>query len=738
MAGRQEVFESSMNAGDSAAWDQQWDKAVEAYMMAVREFPTSTIACNSLGYALFQVGRLEDSLKVYLQAHKLDPDDPLPVERSADVLERMGRVNEAAKQYLTVAEIYLAQRDLEKAISNWERATRITPGLIRIHQKLAMAYERTGQKSEAINEYLKLAFHFQSASKDDLAIQVLERALRLDSKEPRVLNAMTAVRSQKPISPSLLEAPTKSQVRATDEVTFDYDPEIADADARGPIGVAVEHGLALLAAEVFESGMLDLGSTNAIQAIELHRASISQEAIGAYQRAEAAGFRSGALLFNLGALLVEAKRWDEGIKYLTQVSADHTLNAGANHALSLCYIGKKQWREAARCLVNALRLVDLSLALDDDEAGELTELYNRVGALVDQADPITLENFSQRLAPMLTGPDWKRRVAHTRNVLETIISKKGSLGEFKDEGVIESMNRIERYVAQRRYTIAMDEAHQILQAEPDYLAAHLKIAQILMDQSHVEQAIAKYNLIARTYLLRGDQQKASEILNEVIKVAPADVSLRLNLIELLEQQERWSEVLDQYIELAETYYELADASSARTTYDQAIKLAQRTNAPQEKIIQILHKLGEIDLERVDLRGAMRTYQRICELKADDVKARRKLAELNYRLNNPVQGIQEIDQLLQIYARQKRPDLILEVLEEQIEAYPNDMGLRARLGGVYQQMHQADKAVEQFEELRLLQTSAGLLEEAKQTIRRIISLQPPTVAQYQELLQQMGG
>jgi tetratricopeptide (TPR) repeat protein len=72
--------------------------------------------------------------------------------KSADVLERLGRLKEGAQQYVNVAEIYLAQRDLEKAIGNWERATRLSSGLVQIHQRLALAYERTGQRKNAIRD----------------------------------------------------------------------------------------------------------------------------------------------------------------------------------------------------------------------------------------------------------------------------------------------------------------------------------------------------------------------------------------------------------------------------------------------------------------------------------------------------------------------------------------------------------------------------------------------------------
>ena len=135
---------------------------------------------------------------------------------------------------------------------------------------------------------------------------------------------------------------------------------------------------------------------------------------------------------------------------------------------------------------------------------------------------------------------------------------------------------------------------------------------------------------------------------------------------------------------------------------------------------------------------MQTFQKIVEIDPNDVAARRRIVDINYRMGNSVQGIQNLDQLLQIYARQQRPNMIVDVLEELSGAYPDDMGLHHRLGGVYASMGQSDNALAEFEHLRKLQTDAGLRQEANETIKRIIELNPPNVAEYQQLLQQMGG
>ena len=217
-----------------------------------------------------------------------------------------------------------------------------------------------------------------------------------------------------------------------------------------------------------------------------------------------------------------------------------------------------------------------------------------------------------------------------------------------------------------------------------------------------------------------------------------DVKLHRSLIDLLQGKERWDEVLDQHIDLADAYYQLGDLEAARATYQAAIQLAERVNSPAEKTIRILHRLGDIDVSMFDLRQAMRTYEQIRRLDPNDERARRMLVDLNYRLNDPVSAVRELDGLLRVYARQRRAGQIIKVLEEQVTRYPQDMALRSRLAAVYRQTGSIDKAVEQLDSLAELQLEAGLHNDALVTIRRIIALNPPQVNDYRRLLKQLSG
>jgi Flp pilus assembly protein TadD len=90
-------YQQHMEAGDSAAWDHDWSAAIEAYSNAVKTKPDDADAHINLGLALLNDGQLDNALKVYRRAHQLAPTDPVPLERTADVLEKMGQLKEAAQ-----------------------------------------------------------------------------------------------------------------------------------------------------------------------------------------------------------------------------------------------------------------------------------------------------------------------------------------------------------------------------------------------------------------------------------------------------------------------------------------------------------------------------------------------------------------------------------------------------------------------------------------------------------------
>ncbi len=753
MPGNREAYENAMNAGHNAAWDLEWMSAVAAYGRAVQEFPEDPEAHIHLGLALLEMGRLEDALKVYNRAHHLAPNDPIPLEKSADVLERMGRLREAATQYINVSEVYLGQRDLDKAIGNWERATRLTPGLIPIHAKLAQAYERIGDKKKAIREYLTLAFNFKRVNDLEKAIKATQRALRLDKNNPQVLNTLRALETGGDILPPTDEA-TGVPARSA---SFDRDAKTGkratqsrtslvigtgESDPLGPVGEAMTHALNLLATYIMEGNALDAAS-DALAAMEAHRQGDYDRAIQAYQKAEPR-LRHPALKLNIGVLLMLRDRSAEATKPLMEVVGHPQLGAGALHALGQAAFKTGRQRDACRFLIQSLQTVDTNLTVDADEAAELTGTYRELLNALNSVNDEVLANINRRFIELLQGKDWKQRVADTRRQLSETMEEQGVKGVLdilaaeRGDKLSEAVGAIDRYLRRGQLTLAMDEAHRAVEFSPSYLPIHTRMAEIMVREGRMRPAIQKYNVVAKAYLARGENDRAAAILTEVLQMAPLDVSIRESLIDLLETEEKWSEVLDQTVDLADTHHQLGNVDMSRETFQAAERLANRVGAPVDKTVRIKHRLADLEQARLDLRRAQKMYEEIITISPDDERAHRMLVDMNYRQGNQIEAIRRLDKLLSVYARNKQISRITQLLEELVVLYPNDMGLRSRLAQIYKQLGRTHDAIVQLDALGELQLEAGLHKEAANTIRQIVQLSPENVEDYRRLLGQLGG
>ena len=747
MSEEREAYDQYMNAGHDAAWDQDWAKAIQAYRRAISELPEDAEAHIYLGTVLLNGERFEDALKVFKRAYQLAPDDPIPLEKSADVLERMGRLKEAAQQYVNVSEIYMSQGDLNKAIDTWERATQLTPGLVAVHARLARAYERIGDKKKAIHEYLTLAFNFRRMEETEKAIKAVERALRLNKRHAQALNILRALRAGEEIRPIEDDEDEEVPEEASDfdifQDTSDVREEVGEAHPLGPIGEAMDDALGLLAGFVMETGTLDASRSDAMQALEFQRQELIPEAIEAYQHAEAK-LRHPALKLNLGGLLLLNDRPDEAVKHLGEAVMDPQLSAGAYHGLGQAYFQLGDQKKAVRYLIRGLQAVDTNLAVSQDEVAELTAVYDRVQGALDGRSDEALTPVNERFISLLGGADWKQRIAETRRHLEEIIQDQGegALVDFLEtEGadeLAELVAAIDRYIRQNLLTLAMDEAHYAVEKMPTYLPIHVRMAEIMMREGRIRQAINKYNMVAKSYMVRGEKDRSASILGEVLEMAPLDVNVRSSLISLLEEEERWDDVLEQYVGLADTYHQLGNFDLTRSTYARAEQLANKTDAPVEKRVEIKHHIADLDQMRLNTRGAQKMYEEILVMVPEDEKAHRMLIDLYYNQGNQVEAVKRLDRLLGLYAKQKQINRITLVLEELVKHYPNDAGLRSRLSQIYKRLGRKRDAIEQLDALGELQIEAGLHEDAVDTIRRIITLEPEHVEDYERLLEQLGG
>ena len=205
MSGNQEAFHTAMNQGHSSAWDQNWPDAVSFYRKALDEFPNDPMALISIGLAFLEMKDFESALTQYQKASAISPNDPVPYEKMAYIYESMGRNRESIKVGMQAAELQLRARDVEKSIESWVHVIMLDPENLNARTRLAMIYDKMGRKQEAAGEYLSAASLMQAAGDTAKAIQAVRYCLQIAPDNIEVQNAMKLLKSNehlpKPIRP---------------------------------------------------------------------------------------------------------------------------------------------------------------------------------------------------------------------------------------------------------------------------------------------------------------------------------------------------------------------------------------------------------------------------------------------------------------------------------------------------------------------------------------------------------
>ncbi|MCH7663380.1 MAG: tetratricopeptide repeat protein, partial [Chloroflexi bacterium] len=259
MTNDQAAFQTAMDQGSSAAWDQRWDLAAEHYREALEQVPDHTQALMNLGLALYELENFDDSLACYERAAQLLPGDPAPVEKTAQIFERTGKLRQSAKQSISAADMYLNLKDAEKAVENWTRVVQLFPEHLDAHSRLALVHERLGRRPQAITEYLAVASLQQHEGKQPEALETLNRALKLNPKSKEVAQALELLKSNKMLAkPTRQRGATgplqmaKIQQKSSPSQT-NYDEGEAVKETHDPITEASQKALGVLAERIFDS-----------------------------------------------------------------------------------------------------------------------------------------------------------------------------------------------------------------------------------------------------------------------------------------------------------------------------------------------------------------------------------------------------------------------------------------------------------------------------------------------------
>jgi tetratricopeptide (TPR) repeat protein len=746
-----------MKRASSYAWDKQWSKAIVEYKQALAEFPDDLTALVSLGMAYLESRQLEEALSAYQKASQLTPDDPLAWERVADVQERLGHLNEASKTYAAMANIYIEKKAMGKAIETWLRATRLAPDHLGAHLSLAEAYAKQGKKRAAIEERLTVARILQKRGQTEKAIQQCRLALELDPRSTQAYATLEALRAGErveKVKPTLIP----------DAIEMSEAKKIEEEEEGSPVETARQKALMELAEMLFEEHpvedavadvttfiegrgareatlRLTQGQIDTIlaQAIDSQTRGEIDKAIANYSRLVEAGVDQPAIYFSLGLLSREKMQLDETIRGLSLTTRHPEYGLASHFVLGECYRTQGKIEDALEHFVEVLKIIDLQTA-QRDQADDLIQLYDSLAeSYKAQGDRDKAITFLDSLVNFLSGKGWQDKVLEARRRLDSVAEKgvTRSLAEILEvpgsEEVLASMAMSQAYMRRNMLLTAIEEIYRAIEMAPGYLPLHLRLAEVFVRQERLEEAITKYMAVAEVYYMRGDDRQAIGVYKRVLKMSPMDVNVRAAMVNLLVNRGEIDQALEQYMSLANDYYQLAQIDEALEKYNEALNLTSRASKERTWKVQILHKIGDINLQRVDWRRATAAYEEIKALSPDDEKVRLRLFDLYQKQGQINKALAELKELVKYYEAKGQLQKALSLLKDAIQSRPQEMSLRALLARVYTQQGRKQEAIAELDALGEMQLEAGLRDEAMQTVEQIIALEPANVEAYRQLL-----
>src|ERR1700676_1771860 len=134
-----------------------------------------------------QQGKMPQAIAEYQHILKNEPKDQVTLMTVGDLLVRQGETFRALEYFERLAQVFLAEGFVSKAIAIYKKIAKLAPEETRPVERLAELYVQQGVLSEAPPIYFELAELHQRAGRQRQAAALLHKLLEAEPDNLRVL-----------------------------------------------------------------------------------------------------------------------------------------------------------------------------------------------------------------------------------------------------------------------------------------------------------------------------------------------------------------------------------------------------------------------------------------------------------------------------------------------------------------------------------------------------------------------
>ncbi len=183
--------------------DNRISEAIEILQKAVKDNPDDIGLLRSFTEACNKEGRYEEEEKAFRRLIELEPQDLRHHKGLGYCLLKSGNVDEAFKEFKLLSEGYLNDNDFQGVIQMMKDLLDVDPHHNEAKVILVGIYEKSGKMEEAITIYLSIADSYVHQNQLDKAANIYERVLELDPENRSAKDVLSTL----PASISEVEEP---------------------------------------------------------------------------------------------------------------------------------------------------------------------------------------------------------------------------------------------------------------------------------------------------------------------------------------------------------------------------------------------------------------------------------------------------------------------------------------------------------------------------------------------------
>lgn len=182
-------YELAVRVGVEAIRQAKWPHAIMCFEAAKEGLPDDPRVYLGLGDANLGLGDTPKAQLYFEQAARMNPREPVFLDRVAEARARQGDTFEAARALILSGDLLWDRQEIEAAGKRWRHAAALRPDSPSAHERLALLYRYEGDRSATIRHYLALVETLQKQGRRVAALHICTIALQLAPNDPAVREA---------------------------------------------------------------------------------------------------------------------------------------------------------------------------------------------------------------------------------------------------------------------------------------------------------------------------------------------------------------------------------------------------------------------------------------------------------------------------------------------------------------------------------------------------------------------